>query len=55
MCGMTSAVWYQQMMAGNGPLVTFHPENWMLANTTEDVEGGTVWDRPAGREVLDRR
>ena len=45
-CGMTSAVWYQQMMAGNGPLVTFHPENWMLANTTEDVEGGTVWDRP---------
>ncbi len=43
---MTSAVWYQQMMAGNGPLVTFHPENWMLANTTEDVEGGTVWDRP---------
>jgi succinate dehydrogenase/fumarate reductase flavoprotein subunit len=24
-CGMTSAVWYQQMMAGNGPLVTFHP------------------------------
>jgi succinate dehydrogenase/fumarate reductase flavoprotein subunit len=45
-CGMTSAVWYQQMKAGNGPLVTFHPENWMLANTTEDVEGGTVWDRP---------
>ena len=45
-CGMTSAVWYQQMVAGNGPLVTFHPENWMLANTTEDVEGGTVWDRP---------
>jgi succinate dehydrogenase/fumarate reductase flavoprotein subunit len=45
-CGMTSAVWYQQMTAGNGPLVTFHPENWMLANTTEDVEGGTVWDRP---------
>ena len=43
---MTSAVWYQQMVAGNGPLVTFHPENWMLANTTEDVEGGTVWDRP---------
>jgi succinate dehydrogenase/fumarate reductase flavoprotein subunit len=45
-CARTSAVWYQQMMAGNGPLVTFHPENWMLANTTEDVEGGTVWDRP---------
>ena len=45
-CGMTSAVWYQQMVAGNGPLTTFHPENWMLANTTEDVEGGTVWDRP---------
>jgi succinate dehydrogenase/fumarate reductase flavoprotein subunit len=45
-CAMTSVVWYQQMIAGNGPLVTFHPENWMLANTTEDVEGGSVWDRP---------
>ncbi len=45
-CGMTSATWYKEMVAGNGPLVTFHPENWMLANTTEDVEGGTVWDRP---------
>lgn len=45
-CGMTSVLWYQEMVAGNGPLVTFHPENWMLANTTEDVEGGTVWDRP---------
>ena len=45
-CGMTSVTWYKEMVAGNGPLVTFHPENWMLANTTEDVEGGTVWDRP---------
>jgi Fumarate reductase flavoprotein C-term len=45
-CGMTSVTWYREMMAGNGPIVTFHPENWMLANTTEDVEGGTVWDRP---------
>ena len=45
-CGMTGVVWYRQMKAGNGPLLTFHPENWMLANTTEDVEGGTVWDRP---------
>jgi succinate dehydrogenase/fumarate reductase flavoprotein subunit len=45
-CGVTHAVWYREMVAGNGPLVTFHPENWMLANTTEDVEGGTVWDRP---------
>ena len=50
--------WYQEMLAGNGPLLTFHPENWMLHNTSEDVEGGTVWDRPHAvkfwRTLLDK-
>ena len=45
--GGVTGIWStSRCKAGNGPLVTFHPENWMLANTTEDVEGGTVWDRP---------
>ena len=50
--------WYQEMRAGNGPLLSFHPENWMLHNTSEDVEGGTVWDRPHAvkfwRTLLDK-
>lgn len=48
------AVWYREMMAGNGPLVTHNDENWLLQHTTKDLaeKGGHgddapgMWNRP---------
>jgi succinate dehydrogenase / fumarate reductase flavoprotein subunit len=50
---MAGAVWYREMMAGNGPLVTHNDENWLLRHTTKHTEKGghgddtpELWDRP---------
>ncbi len=50
---MTGAVWYREMLAGNGPLVTHNDENWLLQNTTRHSEKGghgddapELWKRP---------
>jgi len=48
-----AAVWYREMMAGNGPLVTHNDENWLLQHTTKHTEKGghgedapELWNRP---------
>ncbi len=49
-----AAVWYREMLAGNGPMVTHNDENWLLQNTTkahaEKGGHGKVapggWNRP---------
>jgi len=48
-----AAVWYREMMAGNGPLVTRNDENWLLQHTTKHTEKGghgddapELWRRP---------
>ena len=48
-----AAVWYREMMAGNGPIVTHNDENWLLQHTTRHTEKGghgdeapELWDRP---------
>jgi succinate dehydrogenase / fumarate reductase, flavoprotein subunit len=48
-----AAVWYREMMAGNGPVVTHNDENWLLQNTTKHTEKGghgddapPLWSRP---------
>ena len=50
---MAGAVWYREMMAGNGPLVTHNDENWLLQHTTKHTEKGghgddtpELWNRP---------
>jgi succinate dehydrogenase / fumarate reductase flavoprotein subunit len=50
---MTAAVWYQEMMAGNGPMFTHNDENWLLRYTTKHTEKGghgddtpELWNRP---------
>jgi succinate dehydrogenase / fumarate reductase, flavoprotein subunit len=50
---MAAAVWYREMMAGNGPIVTHNRENWLLQHTTKHTEKGghgkdapELWDRP---------
>ena len=50
---MAGAVWYREMMAGNGPMVTRNDENWLLQHTTKHTEKGghgddapELWDRP---------
>ena len=47
------AVWYREMLAGNGPVVTHNDENWLLQNTTKHTEKGghgddapELWSRP---------
>ncbi len=50
---MAGAVWYREMLAGNGPLVTRNDENWLLQHTTRHTEKGghgddapELWNRP---------
>ncbi len=50
---MVGAVWYREMMAGNGPMVTHNDENWLLQHTTKHTEKGghgddapELWHRP---------
>jgi succinate dehydrogenase / fumarate reductase, flavoprotein subunit len=50
---IAAAVWYREMMAGNGPIVTHNDENWLLQHTTKHTEKGghvedapELWDRP---------
>jgi succinate dehydrogenase / fumarate reductase, flavoprotein subunit len=50
---MAAAVWYREMTAGNGPLVTHNDENWLLQHTTKHTEKGghgddvpELWNRP---------
>ena len=50
---VAGAVWYREMLAGNGPLVTHNDENWLLQNTTKHTEKGghgddapDLWSRP---------
>jgi succinate dehydrogenase / fumarate reductase flavoprotein subunit len=50
---MAAAVWYREMMAGNGPIVTHNDENWLLRHTTKHTEKGghgddtlALWNRP---------
>ncbi len=50
---VVGAVWYREMMAGNGPMVTHNDENWLLQHTTKHTEKGghgddapELWDRP---------
>jgi succinate dehydrogenase / fumarate reductase flavoprotein subunit len=50
---MTGAVWYREMMAGNGPITTHNDENWLLQHTTKHTEKGghgedapQLWNRP---------
>lgn len=47
------AVWYREMMAGRGPMVTHNDENWLLQHTTKHTEKGghgqdspDLWNRP---------
>lgn len=48
-----AVVWYREMLAGNGPVVTHNDENWMLQHTTKHTEKGghgadapELWSRP---------
>jgi succinate dehydrogenase/fumarate reductase flavoprotein subunit len=50
---MAGAVWYREMMAGNGPVFTHNDENWLLQHTTKHTEKGghgddapELWNRP---------
>lgn len=50
---MAAAVWYREMMAGNGPIFTHNDENWLLQHTTKHTERGghgddlpEMWTRP---------
>ena len=50
---MAAAVWYREMMAGNGPIFTHNDENWLLQHTTKHTEKGghgddlpELWTRP---------
>jgi succinate dehydrogenase/fumarate reductase flavoprotein subunit len=50
---MAAAVWYREMMAGNGPMFTHNDENWLLQHTTRHTEKGghgddlpELWARP---------
>ena len=50
---MAGAVWYREMIAGNGPMVTHNDENWLLKHTTKHTEKGghgdgtpELWNRP---------
>jgi succinate dehydrogenase / fumarate reductase, flavoprotein subunit len=58
---MTAAVWYREMLAGNGPLVTHNDENWLLQNTTKHTEKGghgedapELWSRPKAEAFWSR-
>ena len=50
---IAGAVWYREMMAGNGPVFTHNDENWLLQHTTKHTEKGghgddapELWNRP---------
>jgi succinate dehydrogenase / fumarate reductase flavoprotein subunit len=50
---MAAAVWYREITAGNGPVLTHNDENWLLQHTTKHTEKGghsddapELWDRP---------
>jgi succinate dehydrogenase/fumarate reductase flavoprotein subunit len=51
---VAAAVWYREVMAGNGPIITHNDENWLLQHTTKDYteKGGhgdassSGWNRP---------
>ena len=56
-----AAVWYREMKAGNGPLVTHNDENWLLQNTTKHTEKGghgddapELWNRPKAEAFWER-
>jgi succinate dehydrogenase / fumarate reductase, flavoprotein subunit len=58
---MAAAVWYREMLAGNGPLVTHNDENWLLQNTTKHTEKGghgddapELWSRPKAEAFWSR-
>jgi succinate dehydrogenase / fumarate reductase, flavoprotein subunit len=58
---MAAAVWYREMLAGNGPLVTHNDENWLLQHTTKHTEKGghgddtpELWNRPKAEAFWSR-
>jgi len=59
---VAGAVWYREMRAGNGPLVTHNDENWLLQHTTKHTEKGghgddapELWRRPKAEAFWARR
>ncbi|MCL4371255.1 MAG: FAD-dependent oxidoreductase [Chloroflexi bacterium] len=58
---MAGAVWYREMLAGNGPIVTHNDENWLLQHTTKRTEKGghgddtpELWNRPKAEAFWER-